>query len=96
MNSEQRIADAFRNVALRLEIALDEGRRSNQIDAEDLRETLLALADELDPPTADNVLPDAGCPQCGERDVDRLVWLDDESVQCSRCGTTYRPDGDPP
>ncbi|MEX1229486.1 MAG: hypothetical protein WEB58_04555 [Planctomycetaceae bacterium] len=50
MKSEQRIADAFRNVALRLELALDEGRRSNQIDAEDLRETLLALADELDPP----------------------------------------------
>ena len=50
MTNEQRIADAFRNVALRLELALDEGRRSNRIDAEDLRETLLALADELDPP----------------------------------------------
>ena len=50
MNCEQKIADAFRNIALRLEIALDEGRRSNQIDAEDLLQTLLALADELDPP----------------------------------------------
>ena len=50
MTSEHKIADAFRNVAMRLELALDEGRRSNQIDAEDLRETLLALADELDSP----------------------------------------------
>ncbi|MEX1232507.1 MAG: hypothetical protein WEB58_19835 [Planctomycetaceae bacterium] len=50
MNSKQRTADAFRNMALRLERAIDEGCRSHQIDAEDLRETLLALADELDPP----------------------------------------------
>ena len=50
MTTEQKIADAFRNVALRLETALEEGRRSQRIDAEDLRETLLAVADELDPP----------------------------------------------
>ncbi|MEX1230841.1 MAG: hypothetical protein WEB58_11420 [Planctomycetaceae bacterium] len=95
MICEQKIADAFRNVALRLELALDEGRRSKRIDAEDLLQTLLALADELDPPVPDNVPSDAGCPKCGERDVDQLVWLDDESVQCSRCRTTYRPDAEP-
>ena len=57
MTNEQRIADAFRNVALRLEVELDEGRRSNRIDAEDLRETLLALADELDPPVPQDEKP---------------------------------------
>ena len=50
MTPEQRVADACRVVALRLEEALERGRRSAHIDAEDLRETLLAVADELDPP----------------------------------------------
>jgi hypothetical protein len=47
---EFKIADAFRVVALRLENALEEGRRSTRIDANDLLETLLAVADQLDPP----------------------------------------------
>ena len=50
MTPEQRVADACRVVALRLEEALERGQRSAHIDAEDLRETLLAVADELDPP----------------------------------------------
>lgn len=49
---EWKVAHAVRVVALRLEQAIESGRRSNRIDAEDLRETLLAIADELDPPTA--------------------------------------------
>ncbi|HRQ75574.1 MAG TPA: hypothetical protein PK098_06605 [Phycisphaerales bacterium] len=31
------------------------------------------------------------CPNCGERDVDQLVWIDDEIVRCSNCGTRYQP-----
>ncbi len=31
------------------------------------------------------------CPLCGERDRDRLVWLDDERVRCTMCGTEYDP-----
>jgi hypothetical protein len=36
----------------------------------------------------------AACPNCGERDVDKLVWLnvEDEQVQCAACGMVYRPD----
>lgn len=44
------VADALRTVALRLELAMEEGRRSTRIDANDLLETLLSVADELDPP----------------------------------------------
>lgn len=47
---EHAVADALRKVALQLEIAIDERRRSNRLDADDLLETLLAVADELDPP----------------------------------------------
>ena len=47
---EERIADILRLVAMRLEVVIDEGRRSSRIDANDLLETLLAVADELDPP----------------------------------------------
>ena len=31
------------------------------------------------------------CPKCGERDADRLVWQDDDTVRCQTCGTLYRP-----
>ena len=91
MNAEQKVADAFRVVALRLEEALERGRRSNAIDANDLLETLLTVADELDPPLANRVGPAEACPNCGGREVDRLVWQDDESVRCDACGKMYQP-----
>lgn len=34
------------------------------------------------------------CPKCGERDSDRLVWIDDgERVECQQCKTVYQPGG---
>jgi hypothetical protein len=45
------IADVVRDVAMSLEKAIDDGHRSRSIDAYDLVETLLAIADRLDPPT---------------------------------------------
>ena len=29
------------------------------------------------------------CPACGERDIDRLVWIDDERIECQRCKRVY-------
>jgi hypothetical protein len=49
-SAEHKVAEAFRIVALRLERALEEGRRTRRIDAEDLRNALLGVADALDPP----------------------------------------------
>lgn len=57
-NPTHQIADALRLVALRLENALEEGRRSNRIDANDLLETLLAVADQLDPPVPESEMPE--------------------------------------
>jgi len=39
------------------------------------------------------VNPEDACPNCGERDIDRLVWIDAESetVRCATCGTRYEP-----
>jgi hypothetical protein len=31
------------------------------------------------------------CPGCGERHVDNLVWIDDETVKCATCGALYDP-----
>ena len=39
----------------------------------------------------DPVVPEEACPNCGERERDELVWIDDEIVQCKQCGTAYRP-----
>jgi uncharacterized Zn finger protein len=45
----------------------------------------------------DNLVePQDGCPLCSERDSDRLVWLDDERVECQMCGTVYSPTLAPP
>jgi hypothetical protein len=46
------IVDAIREVAAAIEREVDEGHRSAQIDAHDLVEALLAVADRLDPPVA--------------------------------------------
>ncbi|GAB6188209.1 hypothetical protein [Thermopirellula anaerolimosa] len=31
------------------------------------------------------------CPQCGEHDIDQLVWIDDDRVRCAHCGTVFQP-----
>ena len=43
------------------------------------------------PQPGNDVSPGFGCPTCSERDADRLVWQDDETVRCVRCGTEYNP-----
>ena len=47
-----RFVDALREVAVSIERAVDDGERSAQIDARDLVEAFLAVADRLDPPVA--------------------------------------------
>jgi len=42
-------------------------------------------------PGGNDVSPDFACPTCGERDADQLVWQDDATVRCARCGTEYQP-----
>jgi hypothetical protein len=41
----------------------------------------------------DDLLPEGcGCPNCGERRYDYLVWrADDSGVDCSTCGTFWNP-----
>lgn len=34
---------------------------------------------------------DCKCPRCEEREVDRLIWQDDEAVRCESCGLVYKP-----
>lgn len=47
----------------------------------------------LVPPECESNLVDPAdaCPICGERNADRLVWVDDEHVQCTMCGCEFRP-----
>jgi hypothetical protein len=37
----------------------------------------------------------AECPLCGENDVDRLLWDEDEQLHCTNCGTVYDPNTTP-
>ncbi len=49
----QKLADAIRKVTAAMQVELESGRRSTHIDANDLIDLLLAVADELDPPFKD-------------------------------------------
>lgn len=87
----QPLVDAIREVTAAMQKAIAEGYRSRMIDAEDLVEVLLAIADRLDPPVRDEVGPECACPECGERHTDRLVWEEDDLVRCDSCGITFDP-----
>ena len=47
---EYRVADAIRKVTAAMQTELEAGRRSTRVDAHDLLDLMLAVADELDPP----------------------------------------------
>lgn len=39
------------------------------------------------------VPPGCECPQCHEANMDLLVWIDDETVECQTCKNQYQPAG---
>ena len=43
------------------------------------------------PKPNDLVDPENGCPRCGERRSDSLIWQDDETIKCHNCGAVYTP-----
>ena len=47
-------------------------------------------------PDPNVVEPQDGCPVCGERRADCLVWNDDEQVECTMCGAVYTPQAKEP
>jgi hypothetical protein len=91
-NPTHQLADAIREVTIAMQKAIDDGHRSRMIDADDLVEILLSIADRLDPPVPETTNRVAfPCANCGEADSDRLLWQDDELVRCETCGTIYSP-----
>lgn len=90
-NPNPQLADAIREVTVAMQKAIADGYRSRMIDADDLVEVLLAIADRLDPPVRDEVDAAFACPECGERHSDRLVWGDEDLVRCASCGITFDP-----
>ncbi|HWB09914.1 MAG TPA: hypothetical protein VG826_11840 [Pirellulales bacterium] len=54
----RQVADALRAVGARMQQAIDTGQRSRSINADDLVEVLLAVANELDPPVHGAVASD--------------------------------------
>ncbi|MFV0443407.1 MAG: hypothetical protein ACK5Q5_07535, partial [Planctomycetaceae bacterium] len=85
------IADAIREVTVAVQKAIADGYRSRMIDADDLVEVLLALADRLDPPVTESVAASFACPECGERSTDRLEVQEGDLVHCHSCGIVFDP-----
>ena len=90
-NPTQQLADVLREVTVSVERAIADGHRSREVDADDLVEILLSIADRLDPPLRETNRVAFPCENCGEVDADLLVWQDDEFVRCETCGTIYSP-----
>lgn len=90
-NPNHQLADAIREVTAAVQKSIDDGYRARMIDADDLIEVLLAIADRLDPPVRDEVDAAFACPECGECHIDRLVHEADDLVRCSSCGITFDP-----
>lgn len=91
-NPTHQLADAIREVTVAMQKAIDDGHRSRMIDANDLVEVLLSIADRLDSPAPETTNHVSfSCANCGEADSDRLVWQNDEFVRCETCGTIYSP-----
>ena len=51
----------------------------------------IVQSQQADEPEGDPVDEDAACPNCGERDSDKLLWLDDDQVRCITCDKVYQP-----
>ena len=94
---EQTIADAIREVTIAIQSAISDGHRSRKIDADDLVEVLLSIADRLDPPVPVTAsVPEHGCPECGAKSVsavDNEFPGADKYVHCVACGTIFVTDG---
>lgn len=91
-NPTHQLADAIRDVTVAMQSAIADVHRSQMINADDLIEVLLSIADRLDPPIPDTAnRVEFPCPDCGEIDADRLNWNDDEFIRCDACGTIYSP-----
>jgi len=41
--------------------------------------------------TEDEVACGMECPECGEAEMDLLIWTEADTVICQRCGTEYDP-----
>lgn len=96
-NPQLKMADAIREVSIAMQKSIADGYRSRMIDADDLVEVLLSIADRLDPPVPESVAPEFACPDSGERNPDRLIGITDEFpgadkfVRCDACGTIFDP-----
>jgi hypothetical protein len=82
----QQIADAIRIVTAKVQSAIEDGYRSRMIDADDMVEILLAIADELDPPGAGA----RGCEFC-RAECNRP----DGPFTCPYCHTAWDTDDGP-
>jgi DNA-directed RNA polymerase subunit RPC12/RpoP len=84
MTAAMTLADAIRKVTASVQQAIDDGHRSRAIDADDLVEVLLCIADELDPERA--VERPLACPECGST---KSTDVDNDVVACTGCGVEY-------
>ncbi|MBM4020578.1 MAG: hypothetical protein FJ288_20045 [Planctomycetes bacterium] len=73
--------DSLERVIQDIAAAVDD---PDQIDVAYVRDAINAQADEM-------VAQADACPGCGERNVDNLVWQDDQTVKCTTCGKQYMP-----
>lgn len=58
-----------------------------RVDPDQIEAMLAEAAEAYEPP--DLCEPRDGCPDCGNRNKDELVWDDDDRLTCAVCGCEY-------
>lgn len=81
-------AEAIRTITAKMQAALAAGERSSRLDAHDLIDILLAIADELDGPESGSdelQVSEHACRDCGEH---ALTAADEPGfLYCLECGS---------
>ena len=81
---QKHLADVIRDVTVAMQQAIDSGQRSREINADDLIEILLSVADRLDPPMSED--PEwIDCANCGANDWEEIN-PDHCQIRCLKCG----------
>lgn len=85
------VAEAIRKITAAAQNAIDSGERSTAIDAHDVIELLLAIADKLDPVVYGDSPHVVTCPECNCEVSRQLSDVDPACCICPVCGIAFEP-----
>jgi hypothetical protein len=91
-NANQINAELIAAAKAALDLWKKHGLGDDAAESEPVYNALAAAIRNATPADPELVHPADGCPNCGERDTDMLIWMNDEHdspLRCMTCGKRY-------